>query len=142
MPLADPQLTGSYLQGLPASAGRVRGIARLVESISEAAKLAPGEILVTQGTDPGWTPLFPLVSGLVLETGGLLSHGAIIAREYGIPAVINVPGALGIIKDGQMIEIDGASGRVYLEMSESNIERESMYLNETGRPEHELNRVR
>lgn len=119
VPLADPQPMGSYLQGLPASTGRIRGTARLVESISEAAKLAPGEILVTQGTDPGWTPLFPLVSGLVLETGGLLSHGAIIAREYGIPAVINVPGALGIIKNGSMIEVDGASGRVYLDMSRS-----------------------
>jgi len=142
LPLADPQLTGSYLQGLPASAGRIHGTARLVESISEAAKLAPGEILVTQGTDPGWTPFSPLVSGLVLETGGLLSHGAIIAREYGIPAVINVPGALGIIKDGQMIEVDGANGRVYLEMSGNDAGRESISRTETGRPGREPSRAR
>ncbi len=142
LPLADPQPTGSYLQGLPASAGRIRGIARLVKSISEAATLAPGEILVTQGTDPGWTPLFPLVSGLVLETGGLLSHGAIIAREYGIPTVINIPGALSTIKDGQMIEVDGANGRVYLEMSGNNAERESISRNETGKPGREPSRAR
>jgi pyruvate,water dikinase len=83
VPLPDPQPTGPYLQGLPASAGRIRGTARLVESVSEATQLVSGEILVTRSTDPGWTPVFPLVSGLVLETGGLLSHGAIVAREYG-----------------------------------------------------------
>jgi rifampicin phosphotransferase len=60
----------------------------------EAARLHAGEILVTQATDPGWTPVFPLVSGLVLEIGGQLSHGAIVAREYGIPAVLNVQGVL------------------------------------------------
>jgi phosphohistidine swiveling domain-containing protein len=120
VPLPDPQPAGTYLQGLPASAGRIRGTARLVESIDEAATLASGEILVTRGTDPGWTPIFPLVSGLVLETGGLLSHGAIIAREYGVPAVINVPGALSTIKNGQTIEVDGTNGRVYLDLSGSN----------------------
>jgi len=119
VPLSDPQPPGPYLQGLPASSGRVRGIARLVGSVNEATSLAPGEILVAQGADPGWTPVFPLAGGLVLETGGLLSHGAIIAREYGIPAVINVPGVLSLIKDGQMIEIDGANGRVYLDVSEA-----------------------
>ncbi|HEU5374351.1 MAG TPA: PEP-utilizing enzyme, partial [Ktedonobacteraceae bacterium] len=120
LPLPDPQPTGNYLQGLPASAGRVRGTARLVESISEAARLSPGEILVTRGTDPGWTPVFPLVSGLVLETGGILSHGAIIAREYGIPAIINVPGALSTITNGQTIEMDGTNGRVYLDVSDTD----------------------
>ena len=117
VPLPDPQPTSEYLQGLPASAGRIRGTARLIESIDEAVTLVPGEILVTRATDPGWTPVFPLVSGLVLETGGLLSHGAIIAREYGVPAIINVPGALRSIKDGQIIEVDGTNGRVYLDLS-------------------------
>jgi pyruvate,water dikinase len=131
VPLPDPQPAGAYLQGLPASAGRIRGTARLVESIHEAATLVPGEILVTRATDPGWTPIFPLVSGLVLETGGLLSHGAIIAREYGVPAVINVPGALSHIKNGQTIEVDGASGRVYLDLSESSGTHESLSLNKT-----------
>jgi phosphohistidine swiveling domain-containing protein len=117
VPLPDPEPAGSFLQGLPASAGRVRGVARLVWSLGEASKLSMGDILVTQGTDPGWTPVFPLVSGLVLEVGGQLSHGAIVAREYGIPAVINVPGALHFIRDGQTIEVDGASGRVYLDVT-------------------------
>ncbi|HEY0755451.1 MAG TPA: PEP/pyruvate-binding domain-containing protein [Ktedonobacteraceae bacterium] len=141
VPLPDPQPTGDYLQGLPASAGRIRGTARLVESIHEAATLVPGEILVTRATDPGWTPIFPLVSGLVLETGGLLSHGAIIAREYGVPAVINVPGALSSIKNGQMIEVDGASGRVYLDLSESDGTHESLSLNKTGSRGWEPSRI-
>jgi rifampicin phosphotransferase len=121
VPLPDPEPDGTSLQGLPASVGRVRGTARLVRSIKEATRLVPGDILVTQGTDPGWTPVFPLVSGLVLEVGGLLSHGAIIAREYGIPAVINVPSALNQIKDGQIIEVDGTSGRVYLDMADVSL---------------------
>ncbi len=93
----------------------MRGTARIIRSIAETARLAPGDILVTQATDPGWTPIFPLVSGIVLEIGGQLSHGAIIAREYAIPAVINTQGALQSIRDGQTIVVDGTLGRVYLE---------------------------
>ena len=115
IPLPDPEPTGSFLQGLPASAGRVRGAARLLRSLGEVSRLSQGDILVTQATDPGWTPVFPLVSGLVLEVGGQLSHGAIIAREYGIPAVINVPGALHNIQEGESIVVDGSNGRVYFE---------------------------
>jgi phosphohistidine swiveling domain-containing protein len=118
IPLPDPEPTDSFLQGLPASSGRARGTARIVRSLEEATRLSEGDILVTQGTDPGWTPVFPLVSGLVLEVGGQLSHGAIIAREYGLPAVINVPGAMHFIQDGQTIEVDGKSGRVYLEITD------------------------
>ncbi|TMC22423.1 MAG: hypothetical protein E6J36_10580, partial [Chloroflexi bacterium] len=120
IPLPDPEPTGTFLQGLPASTGRVRGVARLIWNLSEASRLSTGDILVTQGTDPGWTPVFPLVSGLVLEVGGQLSHGAIVAREYGIPAVINVPGALHFIQDGQTIEVDGSCGRVYLDVAGSS----------------------
>jgi phosphohistidine swiveling domain-containing protein len=116
VPLPDPEPGEGFLTGLPASAGRVRGTARVVRSLAEAAKLSAGDILVTQSTDPGWTVVFPLVSGLVLEVGGQLSHGAIIAREYGIPAIINVPGALHSIQDGQTIEVDGTNGRVYLDV--------------------------
>ena len=117
IPLPDPEPTDPLLQGLPASAGRVRGTARLVRSLDEASRLSEGDILVAQGTDPGWTPIFPLVSGLVIEIGGQLSHGAIIAREYGVPAAINVPGAMHFIQDGQTIEVDGTSGRVYLNVT-------------------------
>src|SRR5712691_1688008 len=102
------------LEGIAASGGQVRGKARIVLDPREAAALRVGEILVTQATDPGWTPVFPLVSGLVLEIGGQISHGAIIAREYGIPAVVNVIGATRHIRDGQIITVDGTNGRVLL----------------------------
>lgn len=65
-------------------------------------------------TDPGWTPLFLKAAALVMEAGGSLSHGAIVAREYGIPAVINVPGVMKVIKDGQTITVDGEEGKIFL----------------------------
>ena len=114
-PIAVQPVDGTFLQGIPASSGRVRGTARIIRSIAETARLTQGDILVTQATDPGWTPIFPLVSGIVLEIGGQLSHGAIIAREYAIPAVINAQGALHNIRDGQTIIVDGTLGRVYME---------------------------
>jgi pyruvate,water dikinase len=117
IPLPDTGPTDSFLQGLPASSGRVHGTARIVRSLEEATRLSEGDILVAQSTDPGWTPVFPLVRGLVLEVGGQLSHGAIIAREYGLPAVINVPGAMHFIRDGQTIEVDGSNGRIYLDIT-------------------------
>ena len=103
---------GTVLTGLPSSPGRVTGIARVLYSPQEGARLQPGEILVAPSTDPGWTPLFLLASGLVMETGGYLSHGAIVAREYGIPAVLNVPLATQHIPDGSSILLDGAQGVV------------------------------
>jgi phosphohistidine swiveling domain-containing protein len=103
------------LTGIPASAGQARGQAVIINSPAEAGRVQPGQILVTRSTDPGWTPLFSLVGGLVLEIGGQLSHGAIVAREYGLPAVVNVPEATARIQDGQTIVVDGSAGRVYLE---------------------------
>jgi pyruvate,water dikinase len=113
-PIVEEEGEGNVLEGTAVSGGRVRGIARIVLDPREAAKLRAGEILVTQATDPGWTPVFPLVSGLVLEIGGQLSHGAIVAREYGIPAVVNVVGATRRIADEQTIVVDGTHGRVSL----------------------------
>jgi pyruvate,water dikinase len=107
---ADP----SALSGIAASGGRVEGMARVIETLADANRLRPGEILVTRATDPSWTPLFPLAGGLVLEVGGQLSHGAIVAREYGLPAVVNVPDATRRIRDGQVVVVDGTAGRVYL----------------------------
>jgi phosphohistidine swiveling domain-containing protein len=120
-PLAEPVETaegpavGAQLVGIPASGGTARGVARVIATVAEAGRLSPGEILVTRATDPGWTPVFPLVGGLVLEVGGQLSHGAIVAREYGIPAVVNVGDATIRIRDGQTVVVDGAAGRVDLE---------------------------
>jgi pyruvate,water dikinase len=111
-PELEPQ--GASLEGTGASGGRARGRARLIHSVAEAERLEPGDIMVAAATDPGWTAIFPLASGLVIEVGGQLSHAAIVAREYGIPAVINVPGAMQAIRDGQLIEVDGAAGQVTL----------------------------
>jgi pyruvate,water dikinase len=114
-PVIEEEGNAQVLEGIPVSGGKVRGRARIVLDPGEAATLRAGEILVTQATDPGWTPVFPLVSGLVLEIGGQISHGAIVAREYGLPAVVNVIGATRHIREGQMITVDGTNGRVLLE---------------------------
>jgi phosphohistidine swiveling domain-containing protein len=105
---ADGALTGS-----PASTGTVTGRARVVLD-PIGAHLEPGEILVAPSTDPGWTPLFLTAGGLVMEMGGSNSHGAVVAREYGIPAVVGVPEATHKIETGQLIIVDGAAGLVSL----------------------------
>lgn len=102
------------LQGIGCSGGRIRGRARVITDIRHAGQLKAGEILVTKFTDPGWTPLFSLAAGVICETGGLLSHAALISREYGIPSVLNVKDAMTSIKDNDEIEIDGTFGEVYL----------------------------
>jgi pyruvate,water dikinase len=115
--VVDPD-SAIHLKGIPASSGRARGIARIARSPQEAAQLRRGEILVARSTDPGWTPAFALAGGLVLEVGGQLSHGAIVAREYGLPAVMNVPDVLVRIRSGQMITVDGSLGTVYVDGQE------------------------
>jgi len=99
------------LAGSPVSAGTVEGRARVILKLGEA-KMDKGDILVTLYTDPGWTPLFPLAAGLVTEVGGLMTHGAVVAREYGIPAVVGVDNATRKIRDGQKIRVDGTLGFV------------------------------
>lgn len=104
---------GSILKGTAASAGVVSGKARVILDPA-GARLEPGEILVAPSTDPGWTPLFFTASGLVMEMGGPMSHGAIVAREYGIPAVVGVSGAIEQIATGQQITVDGSRGTITL----------------------------
>ena len=99
------------LVGSPASVGVVSGPARVILDPA-GAHLEPGEILVAPSTDPGWTPLFLTAAGLVMEMGGSNSHGAVVAREYGIPAVVGVPDATHHIETGQMVTVDGASGLI------------------------------
>ncbi len=101
------------LKGTPASAGSVTAKARVILDPT-GARLEPGEILVAPSTDPGWTPLFLTAGGLVMEMGGAMSHGAVVAREYGIPAVVGVPGATERITTGQQITVDGSSGVILL----------------------------
>ncbi|YCK36133.1 PEP/pyruvate-binding domain-containing protein [Actinomadura sp. ATCC 39365] len=110
--LAGPVPDGA-LTGTAASAGTVTGPARVVLDPT-GAHLEPGEILVCPSTDPGWTPLFLTAGGLVMEMGGAMSHGAVVAREYGIPAVVGVRDAIGRIATGQEITVDGAAGTVTL----------------------------
>lgn len=102
------------LSGTPACAGVIRGKARVVMD-PIGAKIEPGEILVAPSTDPGWTPLFLTAAGLVMEMGGSMSHGAVVAREYGIPAVVGVPNATKTITTGQVIVVDGGAGIVKIE---------------------------
>jgi phosphohistidine swiveling domain-containing protein len=102
------------LQGTPASPGRVTAIARVIRD-PNVADLEPGEILVAPSTDPGWTPLFLKAAGLVMEVGGAMAHGAIVAREYGLPAVVGVAGATERIATGSRVTLDGTTGVVVIE---------------------------
>jgi len=101
------------LVGLAVSAGTIEGRARVILDMAQA-DLEPGDILVTTYTDPSWTPLFVAIHGLVTEVGGLMSHGAVIAREYGLPAVVGVQHATRLIRDGQRIRVHGTQGYVEL----------------------------
>jgi pyruvate,water dikinase len=106
-------LPGGALEGLGVSAGVVEGRARVILRLQDA-DLQAGDILVTAYTDPSWTPLFVSLRGLVTEVGGLMTHGAVIAREYGLPAVVGVENATKLIQDGQRIRVHGAEGYVEL----------------------------
>lgn len=106
-------LPPNALAGLPVSTGVIEGRARVILNMEEA-DLEEGDILVTSYTDPSWTPLFVSIKGLVTEVGGLMTHGAVIAREYGLPAVVGVEHATRRIQDGQRIRVDGSAGYVEL----------------------------
>lgn len=100
------------LRGTPASPGRVTGPVRLVHAEADFHRLQPGDILVCAGTRPSWSVIFPLIGGLVADGGGSLSHPAIIAREHGVPAVVAVVGATGMLRDGEVVTVDGGAGTV------------------------------
>jgi pyruvate,water dikinase len=102
------------LAGLPGSRGRVIGPARIVRSLAEAAKLSPGDVLVAPATLPSWTPLFAVAAAVVTDVGGILCHAAVVAREYGIAAVVGARGATAALRDGQLVEVDGDAGIVRL----------------------------
>ncbi|MFE4571038.1 phosphoenolpyruvate synthase [Paenibacillus chitinolyticus] len=104
-------LPAEAILGLPVSSGVIEGRARVILNM-ENANLEDGDILVTSFTDPGWTPLFVSIKGLVTEVGGLMTHGAVIAREYGLPAVVGVENATKLIKDGQRIRVHGTEGYI------------------------------
>ena len=108
---AAPSAVRGALVGIPASAGVHEGRVRVTLDPARA-RLEPGEVLVAPGTDPAWTPLFLSAGALVTELGGAMSHGSVVAREYGIPAVVGVPEATKSLRTGQWVRVDGNSGQV------------------------------
>lgn len=113
-PYRRDDVPAGALAGLAVSTGVVEGRARVILDVGDAHDLEPGDILVTTGTDPSWSPVFVAVDALVTEVGGLMTHGAVIAREYGLPAVVGVVGATHLIEDGRRIRVDGTRGWVEL----------------------------
>ena len=121
-PPAPTAADAATVRGHPGAAGRARGPARVVHRLADAGRVQLGDVLVAPTTAPEWTPLFTRVAAVVTDTGGVLCHGATVAREYGIPAVVGAAGATARIRDGQPVEVDGAAGVVRL-------------LRDSGRPE-------
>lgn len=109
---AREQARGTSLGGVPAAPGRYTGPARVIMNESEFDKIEPGDVLVCPITSPVWSVLFPSVGALVTDTGGILSHPAIIAREYRIPAVVATGNATRLLRDGQVVTVDGGTGIV------------------------------
>jgi rifampicin phosphotransferase len=109
------------VKGLPGSAGVARGTARVIRSLTEAGKLQPGDVLVTISTEPPWTPLFATASAIVTDSGGVLSHSAVVAREYRIPAVVGTGNATTTFQDGQLLEVDGNAGTVQVVVEEAEL---------------------
>jgi len=104
--------------GTPSSPGIATGFVRVIKSVDDFSKIRDDDILVTSNTDPGWTPVFSKLAGLITETGGILSHGAVVSREYGIPAVTAVKNATTLFKTGQKVTIDGNDGVIYIKEKE------------------------
>lgn len=103
------------LQGLGISEGRVKGVVRILTTPEDGQRLHSGDILVARSVDPGWTPLFGVAGGIILELGGRLSHGAVVAREYGLPGVVQIEGATKRLSDGQTVILDGQQGIVWVQ---------------------------
>ena len=102
-------------KGVPASPGVYKGRARVIQSLEEAVSLEDGDVLVVRALTPPWTPYLGLIKAVVTNTGGELSHGAVVAREFGIPAVVGTVNGTAVIWDGSVISVDGTNGLVYLE---------------------------
>jgi pyruvate,water dikinase len=111
-PVVLPPAGGDILRGLAASVGVVEGNARVLRSADEMGELLPGEVLIVHTTDVGWTPLFLIAAGIVTELGGPLSHAAVVAREFGVPSVVNVEGVMRVIRTGDRVRVDGDRGVV------------------------------
>ncbi|XP_076364224.1 rifampicin phosphotransferase-like [Tachypleus tridentatus] len=104
--------SSTFIKGTPVNNGIIRGPARVVISLKNASEIQAGDILITYCTDIGWSPYFPLLSGVATELGGLISHGAVVAREYGLPCVVGLHGATSFFKSGEIVKLDGSSGKL------------------------------
>ncbi|MCB8944375.1 MAG: hypothetical protein H6658_11560 [Ardenticatenaceae bacterium] len=116
------QPAANLLQGLGGSVGVVQGTARVIHSLDEAGRLQSGDVLVTVATEPSWTPLFATAAAVVTDNGGVLSHTAVVAREYRIPAVVGASIATKTIRDGQLVEVNGTDGTVRILVEETTHE--------------------
>jgi pyruvate,water dikinase len=112
--VCKPESGNGNLRGLCACGGKIQARVKVLQSVMEAHKLQKGDILVTRQTDPGWVVVFPLLSGLIVERGGMLSHGAIVSREFGIPAIVGVEGVASKLKDGDLVELNAFTGEITL----------------------------
>jgi len=117
--------TGGGLRGIAASSGVITGRARVCRELSDISRLERGDILVTVATDPGWTTVFSIIGGVVVETGGVVAHAVMISREYGLPCVANLARACDLIPDGAVVTVDGTAGRVIVHDAESEANFES-----------------
>ena len=111
-PVALEHRDSDGLRGKPVSAGVVRGNARVVQNLAELGTVQAGEILIAPVVDVGWTPYFPLIAGLVTEVGSAVSHGCVVAREFGLPAIVGVVGATDALVSGQLVELDANQGLI------------------------------
>ena len=111
----EPSQDPNVIQGTGASAGVVQGTVKVVKSLSEGSKLRKGDIMVCEMTMPPWTPLFSTVSAVVADTGGVLSHCAIVSREYRMPCVVGTQIGTAVLKDGMTITVDGSTGMVRID---------------------------
>jgi pyruvate,water dikinase len=118
------QSEANTVRGFAGSAGITRGTARVIRSLAEASRLQPGDVLVAIATEPPWTPLFATAAAVVTDNGGVLSHTAVVAREFRIPAVVGTGRATSTFADGQLLEVDGHAGivRVIVEVEASERE--------------------
>ncbi|MBR1538824.1 MAG: hypothetical protein IJ636_04880 [Bacteroidales bacterium] len=112
---SDPGQNDGVLKGVPVSNGRCEGIVHIVNSTGDANQLKKGEIMVAKFTDIGWTPYYSIVNGLITEIGSSLSHGAVVAREYGLPTIVNVKGATRVLKNGDHVILDAGKGTIIIE---------------------------
>ena len=100
------------IRGMPGSPGRATGPVKVIRSVADVARLKPGDVLVTSVTTPAWTPAFSIVAAVVTDTGSVASHASVVAREYGVPAVVGAGNATTRLRDGDVVTVDGAKATV------------------------------